>query len=169
MVKRAHILHILTQGKYAVEILRRFKMEDRKMMATPMVTDLKKVVTSDSEFVDLKIYRKLIGSLMYSVNSRTNICFVVNTLSQFMVEPRQVHWIEAKHVPKYLRGTVEYGLRYLGGDGVTLQGYSYSNWAGSAVERKSLYWYSHCICNIYVDTNHWIHQASAHTLKWKIT
>jgi hypothetical protein len=37
-----------------------------------------------------------------------------------MVEPRQVHWIAMKHVLRYLKGTMEYGLRYLGGDGVDL-------------------------------------------------
>jgi hypothetical protein len=34
----------LVQGKYAVEILRRFGMKDCRPMATPMVTNLKKVV-----------------------------------------------------------------------------------------------------------------------------
>jgi len=48
-----------------------------------------------------------------------------------------VHWIVVKHVIRYLRGTVEYGLRYLGGDGVRLQGYLDSDWAESAVDRKS--------------------------------
>jgi hypothetical protein len=71
-----------------VEILRRFRMEVSRLMATPMVTNLKKVVTSDSELVDPRIYRKLIGSLMYLVNTKTNICFVMNNLSRFMVEPR---------------------------------------------------------------------------------
>ena len=33
-----------------------------------------------------------------------------------------MHWIVAKHVLMYLRGTMEYGLRYLGGDGVDLHG-----------------------------------------------
>jgi hypothetical protein len=42
-----------------------------------------------------------------------------------------------KHVLRYLRGTMEYGLRYLGGDGVELQGYTDSDWEGSAVDRKS--------------------------------
>jgi hypothetical protein len=40
-----------------------------------------------------------------------------------MVEPRHEHWVEAKHVLKYLRGTMEYDLRYFGDGKVTLQGY----------------------------------------------
>jgi hypothetical protein len=74
---------------------------------------------------------------MYLVNTRPDICFAVNTLSQFMVEPRQEHWVAAKHVLRYLRGTMEYGLRYLGDGEVKLQGYSDSDWAGSATDRKS--------------------------------
>ena len=71
----------LGQGKYAVEILRRFKMEDCKPMPTPMITNLKKIDTSCSNLVDPRICKWLVGSLMYLVNTRPNICFVVNTLS----------------------------------------------------------------------------------------
>jgi len=48
-----------------------------------------------------------------------------------------VHWVAVKHVLMYLTGTMEYGLRYLGGDGVRLQGYSDSDCAGCVVDRKS--------------------------------
>jgi hypothetical protein len=113
----------LGHGKYLVEILRRFKMMDCKSMTTPMITNMKKLGASYSYLVDPTMYRQLIGSLMYLVNTRTNICFVVNTLSQFMVEWRQVHWVEAKHVLKYLLDTVGFGLRYVGGDGVRMHGY----------------------------------------------
>jgi hypothetical protein len=95
-------------------------MEDYKTMATSMITNLKKVTTLVSKLVDPMLYKQLISSLMYLVNTGPYICFVVNTLNQFMVESRQVHWITMKHVLRYFRGTVEYGLRYLGGDGVRL-------------------------------------------------
>jgi hypothetical protein len=88
---------------------------DYRMMTTPMVTNMKKVMASDSKLVDPKIYKKLIGSLLYLVNTRPDICFVVNTLSQFMVDLRHMHWITMKHVLRYLIATMEYGLRYLGG------------------------------------------------------
>jgi hypothetical protein len=56
-------------------------MEDCKPMATPMITNLMKVIALDSELVDPMLYRQLIGSLMYLVNTRPNICFAVNNLS----------------------------------------------------------------------------------------
>jgi hypothetical protein len=56
-------------------------MKDYRIIATPMVINLKKVVTSYLELVDPRIYRELIGSLMYLVNIGKDICFVVNTLS----------------------------------------------------------------------------------------
>jgi hypothetical protein len=99
-------------------MLRILKMEDRRPMATLMVTNLKKVITSDSKLVHPMIYKHLIGSLMYFVNTRSDICFSMNTLRQFMVELKKVHWIPTKHVLRYLKGTMEYELRYLGGDGV---------------------------------------------------
>jgi hypothetical protein len=114
-------------------------MEDSRLMATPVVTNLKKVDSSTSELAYSRQYRVSIGSLMHLVNSRPYICFVVNTLSQFMVEPREVHWVATKLVLKYLQGTVGYGLQYLGGDGVRLQGFSDLDWARNDTYQKSTY------------------------------
>jgi hypothetical protein len=74
---------------------------------------------------------------MYLVNTRPDICFAVNTLSQFMVEARRVHWVAAKHVLRYLCGMVDYGLDYHRGDGVRLVGYIDSDWVGCVSDRKS--------------------------------
>jgi hypothetical protein len=127
----------LGQGKYTIEILKRFGMEDCKPMTTPMITNLKKLSSCESEEVNPTIYRQLIGCLMYLTNTRPDICFVVNTLSQYMVDPRKVHWIAAKHILRYLKGTIEYGLQYLQGDQAKLSGYTDFDWAGSAIDRKS--------------------------------
>jgi hypothetical protein len=49
----------LGQGKYTIEILSRFDMMDCKSMATPMMTNLKKLSdsASDSDLVDPTMYR----------------------------------------------------------------------------------------------------------------
>ena len=83
------------------------------------------------------MYRQLIGSLMYLVNTQLDICFVVDTLGQYMVELRRVHYVVVKHLFRYLIGMVEYRLRYVQGDGVQLVGYLDSEWVGSVVDRKS--------------------------------
>jgi hypothetical protein len=102
----------LNQGKYEVEILKRFDMLECKSMNTPMETNLKLLVYTSSELVDAPLYRQIIGSLMYLTNTRPDICFVVNTLSQYLVDPRHVHLVAAKYVMRYLKGMLDYGLFY---------------------------------------------------------
>ena len=114
-------------------------MEDCRPMSTPMVTNWKKLLASKRELVDSTLYRQLIGSLMYLVNSRPDLCFVVNILSQFMVDPRSVHWVAAKHVLRYLVGTVDYGLDYRRLYGVSLIGFTDSDWTASVVDWKSTF------------------------------
>ena len=81
--------------------------------------------------------RKKTGSLMYLKKTRPNICFVVNTFIQYMVQLRQVHLVAAKHVMRYLKGTVEYGLRFNADYEFNLQGFTDSNWAENVKDRKS--------------------------------
>ena len=81
-------------------------------MTTPMTTNLKLSNDDTLEAVDATLYRHIIGSLMHLTNTRPNICFVVNTLSQYMVNPKHIHLVGAKHVMRYLKGTLDYGLRY---------------------------------------------------------
>jgi hypothetical protein len=78
----------LGQEKHAINILQMFGMMDCKSMEIPMNTDIRKVKDPDSDPVDPSLYRQLIGSLMYLVNTRPDIFFAVNTLSHLQVEPR---------------------------------------------------------------------------------
>ena len=51
-----------------------------------------------SEAVDATLYRQIIASLMLLTNTRLDICFAVNTLSQYMVNPKHIHLVGAKYV-----------------------------------------------------------------------
>ena len=77
-------------------------MMDCKAMTTPMASNLKLLSDASSEMVDAMIYHQMIGSLMYLTNTRAYICFAMNTLSQFLTDPRHVHLIVAKNVLRYL-------------------------------------------------------------------
>ena len=73
-------------------------MLDCKAMNTPMVTNLKLLIDDSLERIDATLYRQIINSLMYLTNTRPDICFVVNTLSEYMVDPIHVHLVATKHV-----------------------------------------------------------------------
>ena len=77
-----------------------------------MLMNMKKPndTSSDSGEIDPHIYRHMIASLMYLVNIKPDIVYAVNVLSDSMSQPRKTHLIAAKHVLRYLRGTISYGM-----------------------------------------------------------
>ena len=113
-------------------------MLECRPMSTPMETNLHKLKEAavNSEFADLTHYRQIIGSLMYFVKTRPNIYYAVNAISQFTCEPKEIHLVAAKHILRYLQGTIGYGLKYENTD-LDLHGYSNSDWVGSVTDLKS--------------------------------
>ena len=114
------------QGKYAVEILNRFRMMDCKAMTTSMVSNLKLLSVASTESIDATMYRQMI----YLTNMRPDICFAMNTL-------RHVHLMVAKHAVRYLKGTVEYGLKYDMNLKINLECYVDLDWVGNAIHKNS--------------------------------
>ena len=82
-------------------------MMDYKAMATPMAYNLKLLSDASSESVDATMYHQMIRSLMYLTNMRPDIFFAMNTLSQFLKDPRHVHLIATQHILRYLRGIID--------------------------------------------------------------
>eukprot|EP00253_Pinus_taeda_P030216 PITA_30216 len=76
----------LSQEKYVVKILERFGMVDCKPVTTSMELNFKKLSSSltGPKLENASEYHQLIGALMFLVNSRPDICFAVNTLSQYV-------------------------------------------------------------------------------------
>ena len=70
-------------------------------MTTPMQSNLKLLSVASSKSVDSTMYCQMI----YLTNTRPDVCFAMNTL-------RHVHLMAARHPVRYLKGTVDYGLKY---------------------------------------------------------
>jgi hypothetical protein len=104
--------------------LKRVDMLKSKSMYTPMETKLKLLVDTSSELVDATLYRQIIGPVMYLTNTRLDICFA---LSQYPVEPKRVHIVAAKHMMRYLKGTLNFGLYYTRDVDFRLSGYTDSD------------------------------------------
>ena len=127
----------MSQGKYAREILGKFHMERCKPMDTRLPRNWRKEHATSGEVLDAIVYRQLVGLLMYLVNTRPDICYVVNHLIQVLVKPNKLFSKVGKHVMRYLRGTLEYGLWYKWTEGVKLHGFMDANWVGSPSDKKS--------------------------------
>ena len=89
-----------------------------------------------SKSIDPTLYRQIIGSLMYLVNTRPNICYATNILSHFMCEPKKIYLMVAKHILRYLHDTIGLGLKYRNVE-IKLEGYTDSDWVGCSLNRKS--------------------------------
>ena len=126
----------LEKGKYAVEILKRFRMMECKAMTTPMESNMKLLSDASLESIDAMMYHQMIRSLMYLMNTRPYILLAVNTLIQFLTDPRHVHLIVAKHAVRYLKGTVEYGIKYEVNQKINLEGYVDSDWEVPLIGRE---------------------------------
>ncbi|KAL4203712.1 hypothetical protein AMTRI_Chr01g129360 [Amborella trichopoda] len=65
---------------------------------------------------------------MYTMScTRLDISFVLGKLSRYTSNPGQEHWNVVNRILQYLKGTVDYGLHYVGEPAV-LEGYNYANW-----------------------------------------
>ena len=98
-------------------------MMDYKAMTTLITKKLKLLNDDSSKTIDATLYRQIIGSLIKLTNTIPNICFSINSLSQYMVNPKHIHLVREKHVMRYLKGTLYYGLIYASNDNIRLHGF----------------------------------------------
>ena len=81
----------VSQTKYAKDLIKRFGMEDAKPIKTPMATNGHLDLNEGGKSVDLKLYRSMIGSLLYLTASRPDIMFSVCMCARFQATPKECH------------------------------------------------------------------------------
>ena len=125
------------QPAYTEKLLTKMGMSDCKPVKTPVDPGNRLVkAAEDEEALDQPLYQSVVGSLMYlSTCTRPDIAFAVGVLARFSSKPNRNHWVAAKRVLRYLKGTTNFGLFYSDGSGVL--GYCDADWAGDMDDRKS--------------------------------
>ncbi|RVW19280.1 Retrovirus-related Pol polyprotein from transposon RE1 [Vitis vinifera] len=127
----------INQAKYIKDLLKRFNMEESKVMKTPMSSSIKLDMDEKGKSIDSTMYRGMIGSLLYLTASRPDIMYSVCLCARFQSCPKESHLSDVKRILRYLKGTMNIGLWYLKGDNFELIGFSDADFAGCRVERKS--------------------------------
>jgi hypothetical protein len=118
----------VSQDKYIKDMLKKFGIEDAKGISTPMGINGSLDSDTSGNIVDQRIYRSIIGSLLYVTISRLDVMFSVCMCARFQASPRESHLKATKRILRYLKHTQNIGLWYPKGAKFELIGYSGSNY-----------------------------------------
>ena len=127
----------LSQRKYALDLLEETGLLGCKPATSPMESRPKFWDTDSPLLDDADRYRRLLGKLIYLTVTRPDIVYTVSVLSQFMQEPRQVHWEGALRVLAYIKHAPGRGLIYRRHGHLRVEAYSDAGYAGDKGDRKS--------------------------------
>nr|GEX32032.1 retrovirus-related Pol polyprotein from transposon TNT 1-94 [Tanacetum cinerariifolium] len=127
----------INQSKYILDILKRFGLENFDSVPTPMVEQAKLKLDLVGKPVDHTDYCSMIGSLMYVTSSRPDIMFATCMCAIYQANPNEHHVSAVKRIFRYLKRTINLGLRYPKDSGFDLTAYSDADHAGCHLDRKS--------------------------------
>ncbi|XP_078427688.1 DENN (AEX-3) domain-containing protein isoform X1 [Wolffia australiana] len=130
---------LLSQHKYILDLLWETGKLDCRPAATPVDINVKlKTEQHDKDApVNKTSFQRLIGRLLYLNHTRPDIAFAVNSLSQFMSDPRESHQRAADRILAYLKGTIGQGLLFRRGGEPSVVLYTDSDYAGSFEDSRS--------------------------------
>ena len=112
-------------------------MADCNSVHNPIIPVTKLMKDPMGEPVDDTIYKQLVGSLRYFTSTRPDLLFVVSLLSCYMAYPTTLHLQAAKHVLRYVKGTLPFGVFYFQDKNHQLMGFFDSDYAGDVEDCKS--------------------------------
>ncbi|KAJ9544368.1 hypothetical protein OSB04_024075 [Centaurea solstitialis] len=127
----------INQSKYTHDILKRFDFTGPKSASTPMSTSFQLDADLSGNPVHQKVYRAIIGSLLYLTASRPDIMFATCVCACFQCDPRESHLGAVKRILKYLKGTPNFGLWYPKDSCFELTAFTDSDHVGCKLNRKS--------------------------------
>ncbi|KAL8110513.1 hypothetical protein AgCh_026291 [Apium graveolens] len=129
---------VITQHKFTRELLQDCGFDVSKKVVTPLPVNLE-LSASEGDFLsDPEIYRSLVGKLNLLTNTRPDLSFAVQVLSQFMQSPRSSHLQAFHHTLRYIAHTVSQGILLKASSSLALQAFSDSDWASCPDSRKSV-------------------------------
>ena len=79
-------------------MLKKFKLEDVKPAKTPMPIKCQLDIDPNGKVVDQKVYRSIIGFLLYLCASRPDIMLSVGMCARFQAAPKESHHVAVKRI-----------------------------------------------------------------------
>jgi hypothetical protein len=130
---------LLTQEKYASDLLQRVGMSNCKPVAIPLSTSEKLSLHEGTPLgtSDATNYRSIVGALQYLTLTRPDIAFPVNKVCQFLHAPTTIYCAAVKRILRYIKHTTKLGLKIQKSESTLVSAFSYAYWTGSVDDRRS--------------------------------
>lgn len=126
----------LDQSKYIKQKLDQFGLSNCKSVPSPIVSGSLNETFSD--VIENYPYRQAVGSLLYvAVKTRPDILFAVSYCSKFLEKPNSTTIKIVKRIFRYLKGTIDYKLKFGGSSSLSFRAYSDADLGGDRENRKS--------------------------------
>ncbi|UYV67906.1 hypothetical protein LAZ67_5002464 [Cordylochernes scorpioides] len=120
----------LQQSHYVQQILQKYGMETCKEVPTPGSKEINLDNHIEDDNCDQHTYQEALGMLMFlAVNTRPDIAYITSKLSQYSRQPKQMHWTAIKRLIRYLRGTIDLGVKFERGKTGILKSYTDASWS----------------------------------------
>lgn len=126
---------ILTQSKYASDLLTKAGMQECKPCLSPSSVK-PAIIDPDATFSDQHWFRTIVGSIQYLTLTRPEISFAVNKACQSMHAPKQSDFVAVKRILRYIQGTLYQGLLFSPGP-LSLTAFSDADWVDDHSDRHS--------------------------------
>jgi hypothetical protein len=127
----------ISQRKYCLDLLKDSGLLGSKPASTPLDPAVKIHNVDSKPYADISQYRRLIGKLLYLTNTRPDICFATQQLSQFLSKPTVNPYNAACRVIRYLKHNPGRGLLFPRHSDLQIFGFIDADWAGYLDTRKS--------------------------------
>ena len=127
----------LLQRQYGLDMLSRYGMTGCKPISTPLEQNVKLSAEEGELLEDVIVYRRIVESLISMTITRPNLSYAIGLVSQFMQAPGKPHLDAARHILRYVKSTLQYGLFYEARSLIQVHGYTDADWAGSISDRRS--------------------------------
>ena len=112
-------------------------MHKCKSISTPMKTSSYLDNDEIGRLIDVKLYRSMIGSLLYLTIIRPNIMFRVCLCARFQLNPKKSHLKAVKRIFRYLKSFSNIELFFLKASKLSLVAYTNTDYDGCKINRKS--------------------------------
>nr|XP_016436991.1 PREDICTED: uncharacterized mitochondrial protein AtMg00810-like [Nicotiana tabacum] len=129
---------LISQRKFTMDLLKEYNCLQYSPMSSPLDLPIKLKVDEGTLLPDPTYYRKLIGKLNFLTNTRLDIAYNAQHLSQFMQSPRDTHLKATFHVLRYLKGDPNLGIFLSNSDDYRVRAFCDSDWGTCPKSRKSV-------------------------------